>query len=150
MKKNTWIFTLLGLAACAGSQPDFRNERVESTSANSRIFAEPPETVLRAARLVLESLTRESRPPASGAVKEDGNTVFTGWVYSNADGRSMRRIYGYTAIRSSHGTHVTLNAEEEEEANAAGEGGGWRRAPTNASVYNNMLQRLKIQLRSVR
>jgi hypothetical protein len=135
------------LTACSSqeSRPTAA-EHAETNSENSRVFAESPEAVLRAARAALQKLAAESKPFASGAVKEEGGTVFTGWVYSQENGRVLRRIYGYTVIPSATGTHVTLSIEEEESESGREEGNSWVRARASSATYREILRRIRSEL----
>src|SRR5688500_4804614 len=84
MKNLALSLALLAFTACASKtpKPKYMEEKNQAKFATSHEFAEKPEKVLRAARTVLDELTRSSEPAASDSVKGDENTVHTGWVYS--------------------------------------------------------------------
>lgn len=141
------------------------DEKNEAKFSKSRTLAEPPEKVLRAARNVLDELTKESEPQAPDAVKTEEHTVFTGWVYGQAKDKyvqydyngtprrkqlALRRIYGFTVNPTLAGSQVAMNVEEElqEVDLKSGEPKGWKRVEPDPAAYDLLLRRLREQIRA--
>jgi nucleoside-specific outer membrane channel protein Tsx len=169
MKKNLLLALALTLAACASSNPqmaDYKEEKNAPKFGNSREFAEDPKDVMLAARAVLDELTQQSEPQASGAIKGKGETVETGWVYSTAKNRyveyqfngkparkplRLRRIYSYTVTPNLSGTLVVMKIEEElmniDFKN--GKEKGWESVNPDTAAYDQLSRQLKEKLRSL-
>src|SRR5688500_266912 len=85
------FYSLLLLALClsfagcsSGPKPKYKEEENTPKFSTGRSFTESPDTILRAARAVLDELMRASEPPATGALKGNDESVRTGWVYSTS------------------------------------------------------------------
>jgi hypothetical protein len=161
------LIACLLLAACASSpnQARYKEEKNSPKFGNSRSYVETPQDVLLAARAVLDDLTRESDPPASGAVKGRGQNVQTGWVYSISGNRyveysvngtprrkplRIRRKYGYTVSPSLAGSQVLLSVEEElmRVDLRSGEETGWSSVKADSQAYDMLSRRLGEKIRS--
>lgn len=159
--------SLFSFFACASKtpKPKYVDEKNEAKYAQARTLAEPPEKVMRAARAVLDGLTRESNPQASDVVKAEEDTLFTGWVYGLAKDKyvqydfngsprrkqlGVRRIYGYTINPTLAGSQVKMNVEEEiqEIDLKTGEPKGWKRVDTDPASYDLLLRRLREEVRN--
>ena len=158
--------SLLTLLACASKppKPKYVDEKNEAKYAQARTIAEAPEKVMRAARAVLDQLTRDSNPAASDKVQNDDNTIYTGWVYGMARDKyvqydfngtprrkqlQVRRIYGYTVEKTLAGSQVKMNVEEElQQINLKnGEHEGWKRVEPDPAAYDMLLRRLREEIR---
>ena len=158
---------VLSFSGCASKtpKPKFVDEKNEAKYAKSRAFDSPPEKVKMAARAVLDQLTHASEPAASESVKEEENTLFTGWVYGVAKDKyvqydyngtprrkplSVRRIYGYKIEPSLSGSQVTMSVEEEiqEVDLSSGSPKGWKRMETDPAAFDLLLRRLREQIRT--
>lgn len=159
MKIGSALIILLSLTACSSS-PKYKEEENTPKFATSRSFTENPETILRAARAVLDELSRESNPPATGALKGNDESVRTGWVYSTSKDKyvefdfngsprrkllGMRRKYSYTAVPNLAGSQVTFGVEEEiQDVDAkSGEANGWKSVDPSPSAYDLMAKKLR-------
>lgn len=167
MKNFIPLLLAASLASCASKapKPKYMDEKNEAKFANSRTLAEPPEKVLRAARSVLDELTKGSDPQAPDPVKNEDDSIFTGWVYGQAKDKyvqydyngtprrkqlSLRRIYGFTVNPTLAGSSVAMNVEEEiqEIDLKSGEPKGWKRVNTDPAAYDLLLRRLREEIRS--
>ena len=167
MKHLTLFLSVVLLSSCASKapKPKYMDEKNEAKFAKERTLAEPPEKVLRAARSVLDELTRNSNPQAPDPVKTEDSTVFTGWVYGMAKDKyvqydfngtprrkllALRRIYGFTISPTLAGSQVDMNVEEEiqEIDLKSGEPKGWKRVETDPAAFDLLLRRLREQVRA--
>jgi len=141
------------------------DEKNEAKFARTRTLAETPEKVMQAAKAVLDELTRASDPQAPDPVKSEGDTVFTGWVYSVSKDKyvqydyngtprrkplTLRRTYSFSVKPSLAGSEVTMKVEEEiqEIDLKTGESKSWKRMEAEPSAYDLMLRRLREQVRA--
>ena len=159
---------LLLLTSCASQkpQPKYMEEKNQAKFATSHDFAEEPQKVIRAARAVLDALTKESVPAATEIVRDDGNTLMTGWVYAPASkdkyvrydfngsprrkNLQVRRVYQYTVTPGLSGSQVLMNIKEEiEEVNLkTGEHEGWKKVEPEQAAFDLFLKRLREQIRA--
>ncbi|MGE3262425.1 MAG: hypothetical protein AB7K68_11650 [Bacteriovoracia bacterium] len=161
MKIISALTVLLALTACSsGPKGKYKEEENAPKFATSRSFTETPETILRAARAVLDELSRESSPPSTGALKGNDESVRTGWVYSTSRDKyvefyfngsprrkllGMRRKYSYTAVPNLAGSQVTFGVEEEIQNVdlKSGEANGWKSVDPSPSAYDLMAKKLR-------
>jgi hypothetical protein len=159
------LFSCLGIAlllpACSsGPKAKYKQEENTPKFATERSFTESPDTVLRAARAVLDELMHESEPPATGALKGGDESVRTGWVYGIAKDKwvaydfngtprrkrlAVRRKYSYTAVPHLAGTQVTYGIEEELQQIdlKSGEPTGWKNVEPAQAAYDMLAKRLR-------
>jgi hypothetical protein len=161
------VVTAFSLPGCAGKapKPKFVDEKNEAKFAKARSFETSPEKTRIAALAVLDQLTRASEPQASEPVKEEDNSLFTGWVYGVAKDKyvqydfngtprrkplSVRRIYGYKVEPSLSGSQVTMTVEEEiqEVDLKTGAPKDWKRMEADPAAYDLLLRRLREQIRA--
>ncbi len=170
MKKVILSSTLALLFSfgCASKKPKpkYVEEKNQAKFSRSSSLSQEPDQVLRAARVVLDKLTRESSTQASAPVKEEENTIYTGWVYSTASkdkyvqydyngsprrkDLAVRRIYGFTVSPSLAGSQVALNVEEEVQHvdMKSGEAKDWKRADPEQAAFDMLLRKLKEEIRA--
>lgn len=154
------FFLSLALLSACSSGPKYKEEENTPKFATGRSFTESPDTVLRAARAVLDELSRESVPPATGSLKGNDESVRTGWVYSLAKDKyvefsfngsprrkqlTVRRKYTYTAVPNLAGSQVTFGVEEEiqEVDLKSGEPTSWKSVEPAQAAYDLMAKRLR-------
>jgi hypothetical protein len=165
--KTLSLLTLALLAACA-SDPNkgkYGTEKNIPKFGDSRSYVESPEEVILAARAVLDELSRESEPPASGSIRSDDDSVETGWVYSiskdkfvefkfnNTPRRKplrIRRKYVFTVTPSLSGSQVQMNVEEEvlKIDLKTGEEKEWSSVEANRQAFDMLSRRLAEKIRS--
>jgi hypothetical protein len=158
--KTLLILSMLALCSCSTPKGKYKEEQNTPKFATSRSFSEKPETVLRAARAVLDEIQHESDPPASGSLRGNEESVATGWVYSTSKDKyveykhngtphrkilPVRRKYTYTALPSLGGSEVTFGIDEEIQVVDlnSGEPKGWKNVAPAQSAYDDMAQRLR-------
>lgn len=154
------LFATLSLAACSTPPGKYKEEKNTPRFADSRSFTEKPDEILRAARAVLDDLSRESDPPATAALKSTDESIRTGWVYSTSKDKyveynhngsprrktlSVRRRYSYTAVPSLAGSQVTYGVEEEIQKVdlTTGEPKGWENVDPSPAAYDMLAKRLR-------
>lgn len=157
----------LALAACASSpdQGKYREEKNAPKFGNTRSYVETPEEIMLSATAVLDELSRESEPAASGALKTTSESVQTGWVYSVSKDKyvefkfngtprrkplRIRRKYAYTVTPSLSGSQVQMNVEEEvmQIDLKTGVEKGWSGVETDPQAFEMMSRRLAEKNRS--
>lgn len=163
MKHFLLAVIALSFAACASKtpKPKYVEEKNQAKFSTSHELTQKPDDVLLAARAVLDKLTRDSTPQASGPVQSDENSLFTGWVYLPASRDkyvqydyngtvrrkelAVRRIYGYTVSPSLAGSSVAMSVEEEiqDVDLKTGEPKGWKRVEPETAAYDQLLRKLK-------
>lgn len=159
------LFSLVAIAlllsACSsGPKAKYKEEENTAKFATERSFTETPDTVLRAARAVLDELMHESDPPATGALKGNEESVRTGWVYGLSKDKwvaydfngtprrkqlAVRRKYTYTVVPGLAGTKVNYGIEEELQQVdlKSGEPTGWKSVEPAQGAYDMMAKRLR-------
>jgi len=160
------LLALAFLAACA-SDPNkgkYGTEKNIPKFGDSRSYVESPEDVMLAARAVLDELSRESDPPASGSIRSDEDSVQTGWVYSTSKDKfvefkfnntprrkplRIRRKYVFTVTPSLSGSQVQMNIEEEvlKIDLKTGEEKGWSGAEADRQAFDMLTRRLGERIR---
>lgn len=167
MKLSLIFVLVLAMSACASKtpKPQYKEEKNQAKYADNRSLKEKPDAVLNAARAVLDELTQQSDPPASDAVKSEGNTIYTGWVYGTAKDKyvqydyngspqrkalSVRRIYGTTVAANLAGSLVSLSIEEEiqDVDLKSGEPKGWKRVRTDPAALDMLMKRIRERIRA--
>jgi site-specific DNA-methyltransferase (adenine-specific) len=165
MKKIIAVVLALSIfPACSSSppKPKYMEEKNQAKFAKTRDLSAAPDQAIRAARAVLDQLTRDSNPQASEPVKADGNTIYTGWVYSRASrdkyvrydyngapqrkDLAVRRIYGYTVEKALSGSKVALNIEEEIQMVdlKTGDPTKWKRVDTEEAAYDMLMRKYRV------
>jgi hypothetical protein len=151
----------LSLLACSsGPKAKYKEEENTPKFATGRAFTETPDTILRAARAVLDEMMRDSEPKATGSLKGNDESVRTGWVYSLSKDKyvefpfngtkkrkilQVRRKYTYTAVPGLAGSQVTYGIEEEIQKVdlKTGEPDGWSSVEPAQYAYDEMQKRLR-------
>ena len=166
--KTFLIISLIAFTAisCSSKKTAQYKEDKSPQFANSRQFDESPETVKRAAKAVLEELASESNPPAANAVREDGDSVNTGWVYGKSKDKfveynfngaprrkilSVRRKYDYNVSSSLAGTQVTVSIQEEIETVdlKTGNPTGWKNVAPDQKMVDHLVKLMREKIRSL-
>jgi len=168
MKHLLFAAITLSLAACASKTPSpkYVEEKNQAKFSASHELTQKPEDVELAARAVLDKLTHESTPQASGAVHTEDHALFSGWVYLPASRDkyvqydyngtvrrkelAARRVYGFTISPSLAGTNVAMSVEEEIQDIdlKTGESNGWKSVKPESAAYDMLLRKLKEALRA--
>jgi hypothetical protein len=162
-----YLLLLLAIASCASNPNNaaYKEEKNVANFENAKSFNESPETILRAARVVLDELQQQSDPAVGKSLKSDSESIQTGWVYSTSKNKyveftmngkpkrkpmRVRRKYGYTAMPSLAGSQVVFQVEEEVmKVNfKTGEETGWSSEDSDKSVYDFMHKKLVEALRT--
>lgn len=151
----------LSLVSCSsGPKAKYKEEENTPKFSTGRSFTESPDTILRAARAVLDEMMRASEPPATASLKGNDESVRTGWVYSMSKDKyvefpfngtkkrkslQVRRKYTYTAVPNLAGSQVTYGIEEEiQKVNLkTGEPDGWSSVEPAQYAYDDMQKRLR-------
>ncbi|MGZ3694030.1 MAG: hypothetical protein ACXWQO_07505 [Bdellovibrionota bacterium] len=151
----------LSFTACSGGpKAKYKEEENTPKFSTGRSFTETPETILRAARAVLDEMNRASEPAVTGSLKGNEESVRTGWVYSQSKDKyvefqfngspkrkilQVRRKYTYTAVPSLAGSQVTYGIEEEIQKVdlKSGEPTGWEKVEPAQAAYDDMAKRLR-------
>lgn len=170
MKQTLLLSACLSFFAlsCASNPQDasYREEKNAPSFGNTRSFVEPPQDVKLAAKIVLDELTKKSEPQASGAIKEKGDTVETGWVYSTSKNRyvefkfngkpsrkplRIRRTYSYTVTPNLSGTQVLLEVKEEvmKIEFDTGKESGWSSVKEDPAAFEMLSRLLQEKIRSL-
>lgn len=152
------------LSSCSsGPKAKYKEEQNTPKFAQAKAFTESPDTVLRAARAVLDELQRESDPPTNASLKGNDESVRTGWVYSMSKDKyveydfngtpkrkqlAVRRKYTYTAVPGLAGTQVSYGIEEEIQKVdlKSGEPTGWESVEPAQAAYDMMNKRLRLRI----
>jgi hypothetical protein len=157
------ILSLLAFAACSHGppKPKYVEEKNQAKFGTEKDLHAKPDSVMLAARAVLDRLTQDSEPAASDSVKSEDNEIYTGWVYSPASKDkyvdfdyngtvqhktlAMRRIYGFEVSPSMAGSHVKMSVEEEIQTidMKTGEPNGWKRVEPEHAAYDMMYRKLQ-------
>ena len=161
-------FSLSFFAACshAPSQGTVREEKNQANFAKEHSFSSAPEQVMRAAKMVLEKLSRASSSSSKEKLKEEGNSIFTSWLEIPASRDKyveflqnglpkrkplqLRRIYGYQLSPSLSGTDVIFHVEEEVQQIDLKTGAhqGWKKASPDPAAFDMLLRLLQEEIRS--
>lgn len=166
MKILSFLLLVLVMSSCATAKHPKEIVQEQPKFANSRSFEEEPKFVKAAAQKVLEDMIQASDPPTNAAVKIEGDTLRSGWVYGVSKDKyvsydfngaprrkalKVRRNFIFTVTPSLAGSNVVVSADEELEKIdlKSGESKGWRSAAVDNSVYDEMLRRLKEKIRSL-
>lgn len=140
------------------------DEKNEAKYSQTRDLAHSPEKVMRAARAVLDQLTRESDPQASESVQAAGDSIETGWVYGKAKDKyvrydyngtpqrrplAVRRIYNFIVQESLAGSLVKMKVKEElQQINLkTGKHEDWKKVEADPATYDLLLRRLQEEIR---
>lgn len=158
--KKIFVFAAIAFLSCSSTPKGTYKEQATPKFASSRELSEKPEVALRAAKAVLEELTRASDPPAAKKVHDEGDTLRTGWVYGTSRDKyveykhngaprrktlAVRRQYAYTVTPSLGGSQVTVSIDEEiEDVDLnTGENKGWSNAAPDQAAYDQLIRKLR-------
>lgn len=160
------MLAIFALSSCASKNAAKYKEEAQPKFSSSRALVEKPEQVRNAARAVLEEITAESDPAASGAVHEDEDAIRTGWVYSTSKDKyvvfdfngspkrkqlAARRKIAYSVSPALAGSMVTVRVEEEiqEVDLKTGEPKGWKNVAPDQNVYDQLIKRIRDKIRAL-
>lgn len=158
-----WIF-LYFFTACASRAPVTIEENRPHFS-NSRQFEQSIEQVQNAAKKSLQILINKSEPAAESDLRENGNEISSGWIYSQSKDKAVitplnekpKRINllvrrKYTIILSTilGGSQATAKIQEEIQDldKKTGQAKSWRAMTADSQAFADLMQSIQENIRA--